>query len=77
MKNIFKQTKVVYDDHSKVYKVYYKNWFRWIHDRDYRFDENTLYPVHYCNRQKAEERALDRAKSMLNTVEVWRSGSDE
>ena len=77
MKRLFKQTKVVYDDHCKQYTVYYRNWFRWIHDRNYKFDEKPGSHVYYCNQQQAEERALSRAKSMLNTVEVWRSSSNE
>lgn len=73
MKKLFKQTKVVYDDHLMTYDVYYKNWFTWIHDKTYKFDERTNNPVYYCTREKAEARAIERAKCMLNTVEIWNS----
>jgi hypothetical protein len=73
MKYLYKSTKVVYDAHLKEYQVYYKNWFLWRYDSCYKFDESyTKYPVHYSSKESAEEKAIARAKAMLNTVEVWR-----
>ena len=73
MKNLFKQTRVIYDAHLKQYQVYYKNWFVWKFDSCYKFDENfPHHPVHYCSKPDAEKRAIERAKAMLETVEVYR-----
>lgn len=73
MKFLYKSTKVVYDAHLKEYQVYYKNWFTWKYDSCYKFDDQTTkYPVHYSSEESAKDRAIHRAKSMLNTVEVWR-----
>ena len=77
MKKLFKQTRVIYDAHLKEYQVYYKNWFVWKFDSCYRFDERDIKGnlgtrVHYCEKQEAENRAIARAKAMLETVEVYR-----
>lgn len=77
MKHLYKSTKVIYDAHLKEYQVYYKNWFFWKYDSCYKFDEakaayNRYNPVHYCTKEQAEERAINRAKAMLETVEVWK-----
>ena len=73
-KQLYKSTKVVYDAHQKEYQVYYKTWWYpfWRYDSFYKFDEEPGRFVHYCNRKQAEERAVDRAKAMLETVEVWK-----
>ena len=77
MKKLFKQTRVIYDAHLKEYQVYYKNWFFWIFDSCYKFDErdakgNLSHIFHYCEKHDAEKRAIARAKAMLETVEVYR-----
>lgn len=77
MKHLYKSTKVIYDAHLKEYQVYYKNWFFWKYDSCYKFDERDsrgyiTSQVHYCNKNQAEERAIHRAKAMLETVEVWK-----
>ena len=74
MKSLYKSTKVIYDAHKKEYQVYYKNWFVWRYDSCYKFDEKKAQydPIHYCTKEQAEERAIDRAKAMLSTVEVWK-----
>ena len=75
MKNIFKQTKVIYDAHLKEYQVWYRNFFVWQFDSCYKFDENLSHPIHYRNKQRAEEMSIERAQAMLNTVEVWRGSN--
>lgn len=77
MKHLYKSTKVIYDAHLKEYQVYYKNWFFWKYDSCYKFDERDSRgylksPTHYCDKHQAEERAINRAKAMLDTVEVWK-----
>jgi hypothetical protein len=75
MKPLYKSTKVIYDAHLKQYQVYYKNWFTWKFDSCYKYDERdgiNYTPVHYCTKEQAEERAINRAKAMLDTVEVWK-----
>ena len=39
-----------------------------------KFDEKKAHydPIHYCTKEQAEERAINRAKAMLDTVEVWK-----
>ena len=68
MKNLFKQTKVVYDAHLKEYVVYYKNWLFWRHDQTYKVGT-------YLHDERAKELAIERAKNMLDTVEIYRSPS--
>ena len=68
MKNLFKQTKVVYDAHMKEYVVYYKNWLSWKHDQTYKVGQ-------YLPDARAKELAIERAKNMLDTVEIYRSPS--
>ena len=77
MKNLFKQTRVIYDAHLKEYQVYYKNWFFWKFDSCYKFDERDakgylITRFHYCEKHEAEKRAINRASAMLETVEVYR-----
>jgi len=76
MKHLFKSTKVIFDAHLKQYEVYYKNWFIWHFDSCYKYDEKEkgkiYHPVHYCDKDTAEKRAISRAEAMLETVEVWR-----
>lgn len=77
MRYLYKSTKVIYDAHLKQYQVYYKNWFFWKFDSCYKFDERDAQgylcrPVHYCEKHEAEKRAIERAKAMLDTVEVWK-----
>ena len=38
MKNLFKQTRVIYDAHLEEYQVYYKNFLFWKFDCSYGFD---------------------------------------
>ena len=79
MKNLFKTTRVVYDAHLKEYQVYYKNWFVWKYDTCYKYDENEpgkrYGPIHYCTKEEAEQRAIERAKAMLDTVEIWKQSN--
>jgi hypothetical protein len=72
-KQLFKSVKVVYDAHIKSYDVYYRNWFFWKLDRGYKYDENPGQSIHYCNKDEAKQRAIDRAGALLNTVEVYRA----
>ena len=66
MRKLFKQTKVVYDAHLQIYEVYYKNWLFW------KFDQG--YPVNcHNNNENAKRMAIDRAKNILDTSEIWRS----
>lgn len=66
MRKLFKQTKVVYDAHLQCYEVYYKNLLFW------KFDQG--YPVNnHNNNENARRMAIDRAKNILDTVEIWRS----
>ena len=66
MRNLFKQTKVIYDAHMKEYDVYYKNWFFWVHEGTYKVGP-------HLPDEKAKELAVARAEAMLDTVEVYRS----
>ena len=73
MKNLFKQTRVIYDAHLEKYEVYYKNFLFWKFDCSYGFDSpQSPYKTYYCTQKEAEERAITRAKAMLETVEVYR-----
>jgi hypothetical protein len=77
MKPLYKSTKVIYDAHKKEYQVYYRNWFYWKYDSCYKFDERNEqgyinHPVYFCTKEQAEEREINRAKAMLDTVEVWK-----
>ena len=77
MKNLFKQTRVIYDAHLKEYQVYHKNFLFWKYDGCYKFDERDSQGyltnrVHYCDKHEAEQRAIARAKAMLETVEIYR-----
>ena len=77
MKNLFKQTRVIYDAHLKEYQVYYKNFLFWKFDSCYKFDKRDdkgylTNRNHYCDKHEAEKRAITRAKAMLETVEVYR-----
>jgi hypothetical protein len=80
MKPIYKTTKVIFDAHLKEYQVYYKNWFIWIFDSCYKYDERDekgyiSRAVHYCDKTTACQRAIDRAQAMLDTVEVWKKSN--
>ena len=73
MKNLFKQTRVIYDAHLEEYQVYYKNFLFWKFDCSYRYDKSqSSYRTYYCTKEQAEERAIAKAKAMLKTVEVYR-----
>jgi len=77
MKHLYKSTKVIFDAHQKEYQVYYKNWFVWHFDSCYKYDERDgqgyiNHTIHYCTKEQAEERAINRAKAMLDTVEIWK-----
>lgn len=76
MKNLFKQTKVVYDEHQKEYQVYYRNFFVWHFDSCYKIDDKHPHtPYSDKKKEEAKERAIQRAQAMLNTVEVWRGSN--
>jgi hypothetical protein len=67
MKNLFKQTKVIFDAHEKTYNVYYKkNFLSWKFDTSYRVHE-------YLRDEIAKAKAIERAQAMLDTVEVYKS----
>lgn len=76
MRHLFKQTKVVYDDHQKEYQVWYRNFFVWQFDSCFKFDDKHPHtPYNDQKKAEAEKRAIDRAKAMLNTVEIWRGSN--
>lgn len=80
MKHLFKSTKVIYDAHLKEYQVYYKNWFFWHFDSCYKFDERDekgylKTRTHYREMHEAEKKAIERAKAMLDTVEIWKQSN--
>ena len=66
MKHLFRKTKVVYDAHLERYDVYYKNFLFWKYDRSYKVGQ-------YMLDETAKEHAINYAKNILNTVEVYRS----
>lgn len=66
MKYLFRKTKVVYDAHLQEYKIYVKNFLFWKYDRSYKVGQ-------YMLDETAKEQAIDYAKNILNTVEVYRS----
>jgi len=68
MKPLYKTVKVVYDAHTAEYKVYYRNWFRWRFDRGYNVSK-------YMSPKTAGESAIERAESLLETVEVFRKSN--
>lgn len=73
MKKLYKSTKVIFNAHLNQYEVYYKNFLFWHLDRSYKFDTSENgYKVHFQEQKRAEERAIERAEAMLNTVEVWK-----
>lgn len=75
MKPLYKSAKVIYNAHQKQYEIWYRNWFVWHFDSCYKFDEDARNPIHYTKKERAEEMAVQRAKAMLNTVEVWRGSN--
>jgi len=75
MKPLYKSVKVIYNAHQKQYEIWYRNWFVWHFDSCYKFDEDASRPNHYRNKHRAEEMAIEHAKGMLNTVEVWRGSN--
>ena len=66
MKRLFKKTKVVYDAHLDEYQVYYKNFLFWNLHRSYVVTQ-------YLRDDAAKAAAVELAKNMLDTVEVYRS----
>ena len=66
MKNLFLQTRVVYDAHLKEYNVQYKNFLVWKFVECYEVSE-------HLPDERAKELAIEHAKAMLDTVEVYRS----
>ena len=68
MKPLYKTVKVVYDAHTAEYMVYYRNWFRWRFDRGYNVSK-------YMSPKSAREMAIERAESLLETVEVFRKSN--
>jgi hypothetical protein len=75
MKNLFRTTKVIHDAHTHSYDVYYKNFLFWKFDSSYRYDDDIKYPIHYQTKVIAEKEAINRAKAMLETVEVWKQSN--
>lgn len=66
MKYLFRKTKVIYDAHMQEYKVYVKNFLFWKFDRSYKVGP-------YMPDETAKEHAINYAKNILNTVEIYRS----
>jgi len=66
MKYLFKKSKVIYDAHLQEYKIYVKNFLFWKFDRSYKVGQ-------YMLDETAKEHAINYAKNILNTVEVYRS----
>ncbi len=75
MKRLYRSVKVVYNAHHMSYDVYYRNWFFWNFDRCFKWDEDSRYPIHYCTKFEAETRAIERAKNLLKTVEIFREST--
>jgi hypothetical protein len=75
VKSLYKSVKVIYNAHQKQYEIWYKNLFKWHFDSCYKFDVNDRNTIYYRNKHRAEEMAVERAKGMLNTVEVWRGSN--
>jgi len=75
MKSLYKSTKVIYNAHLKQYEVYYRNWFIWHYDSEYKFDENSKYPIHYRDKEEAEKRAIKRASDMLKSTLIWQQSN--
>lgn len=73
MKPLFKTVKVIYNASNESFEVWYRNWFFWSFDSCYKFDEaGSKYHVYYRTKEKAEEMAINRAKAMLKSIEVFR-----
>lgn len=71
-KTLFRTVKVIYDAHTKSYDVYYRNWFIWKLDQVYRYDDNPKYPIYYCTKEEAKNKAIERADNLLATLEIYR-----
>jgi hypothetical protein len=71
IKRLFGSVKVIYDAHARSYDVYYRKWFIWRLDRQYKHDYDD-WKIHYCTKDEAKKRAIERADSLLDTVEVYR-----
>lgn len=74
-KTLFKTAKVIYNAHQKQFEVYYKNWFKWHFDKAYNFDTDPLRQTYHRDREQARQKAIERAESLLNTVEIWRKSN--
>lgn len=70
MKKLYKLVKVIHNAHENKYEVYYRNWFRWHFDRCYKVDK-------YTSPESARVLAIERAESLLRTVEVFRKSSSQ
>lgn len=75
MRHLFKTTRVLYDAHRYRYVVQYRKWFKWINADEYPFDHVPGHNLYYRNKEKARDMAIERAQSMLDTVEVWRKSN--
>lgn len=75
MRQLYKSAKVIYDAHLHRFDVYYKNFLFWKLDRSYPYDTDVKYPVHYASLEKARDRAIERAESLLETVEIWKKSN--
>ena len=74
-KHLFKATKVLFDAHTCQYEVYYRKWLFWHFDSVYKYDAEPKRPIHYRTKEKAKEKAIERASAMLETIEVWRKSN--
>ena len=75
MKTLFETVKVEYNGHLYQYEVYYRKWFVWRFDSCYKHKvpgEN-YYPT--PTQEQAKERAIERARGMLNSYEVFRESN--
>jgi len=69
--NLYKNVRVVYDAHQKMYMVQYRKWFTWHHDEVYKFDTDTNYRTHCRTQTEAKAMAIARAEALLETAVVW------
>lgn len=75
MKPLFETVKVEYNGHLYQYEVYYRKWFVWRFDSCYKHDLKGNPITHYHTQEEARVRAIDRAKGMLNSYEVFRESN--
>ena len=71
MKSIYRSTKVVYNDYAEQYEVWYRRWLVWEFDQSFKFDKPGAHTFYFRNQEQAEERAVQRAVSLLKTKVIF------